>query len=64
MKLMEKRSERLQLRLTPCSLHRLRVMSCSNHDSMASFLEGLINRAWHEQVSFDDVHPEPQPEED
>lgn len=54
--IIQKRSERLQLRLTCETLRRLRCMARSQRESMASFLEGLINREWNDQVNFADVN--------
>lgn len=54
--IIQKRSERLQLRLTFETLRRLRCMARSQRESMASFLEGLINREWNDQVNLADVN--------
>lgn len=46
--MIEKRTERLQLRLSKKTLKRLRLLAASNGESMASYLEMLINTDWHE----------------
>ena len=52
----EKKSVRLQLRLTEKTSDRLRLLARSQHESMAGFLEGVINREWHNQVNFADIN--------
>lgn len=45
-----KKCERLQLRVSPRTLQRIRILSQTHGDSMAAYIESLVNTAWDEQV--------------
>ena len=52
MKVCDKKSERLQLRLSPSTKKKLLVLAESCDLSMADYLDGLIAMAWRDQVKF------------
>lgn len=45
----DKKCKRLQLRASPRTLQRIRILSQSEDESMAAYIESLINAAWDEQ---------------